>query len=213
MVGTYTLLTFGTLIVIGLGLTTVWVTGGGKIGVASIEGVYIDSTPPTFVVVLYSPNVDPVVVSYGIGWGRLSWYELVLKGVLCKFAKSNPISNTGVDTGVDFKEYVSNVGVDCKLSKSKFNPVSITWDWVSYEGKSNIGVLFKAEVASNIGVVEVWRVEVVSIIGVLVVKVVASNAGVSTEGVAWAREEKSNPVVASVVGAVSITGELVANED
>ena len=119
--------------------------------------------------------------------------------MLCKFAKSNPISNTGVDTGVDFKEYVSNVGVDCKLSKSKFNPVSITWDWVSYAG--------------NIGVVEVWRVEVVSIIGVLVVKVVASNAGVSTEGVAWAREEKSNPVVASVVGVVSITGELVANED
>jgi hypothetical protein len=39
-------------------------------------------------------------------------------------------------------------------------------------------VLVKAEVASKIGV-EVWRVEVVSITGVLVVKAVVSNAGAS----------------------------------
>ena len=120
MVGTYTLLIFGTLTVIGLGLITDWVTvtgtEGGGVMVGSIEGVYIESTPPTFVVVLYSPNVDPVVVGCGIDWGRVSWYspnvELVLKGILCKFVNSNPVSKTGLGTiGVDFKEYVSNAGV------------------------------------------------------------------------------------------------------
>ena len=73
-------------------------------------------------------------------------------------------------------------------------------------------MLVKAEVASNIGD-EVWRVEVVSIIGVLVVKAVVSNAGASKEGLVWVTEEKSNPVVASEVGVVSMRGELVANED
>jgi len=56
---------------------------------------------------------------------------------------------------------------------------------VSYQNLNLIQyLLLEIEFHINIGVVEVWRVEVVSIIGVLVVKVVASNAGVSTEGVA-----------------------------
>jgi len=59
---------------------------------------------------------------------------------------------------------------------------------VSNVGKSNIGVLVKAEVASKIGD-EVWRVEVVSITGVLVVKAVVSNTGVPYVGFVWVREE------------------------
>ena len=52
---------------------------------------------------------------------------------------------------------------------------------MSNVGKSNIGVLVKAEFASKIGDV-VWRVDVVSITGVLVVKAVVSNTGVPYVG-------------------------------
>ena len=71
------------------------------IGVASISGVYIESTPPTFVVVLYSPNVDPVVVGSGI--------EVVLKAGVGK--ENVDGFGGGNTTGVDFNEYVSKAGV------------------------------------------------------------------------------------------------------
>ena len=64
--------------------------------------------------------------------------------------------------------------------------------------KAIISVLVKAEVVSKIGV-EVWRIEVVSIISMLVVKTVVLNAKTSNEGFIWIIEEKSNPIVVSVV--------------
>ena len=88
----YTFLTFGTETNTGLGWDIVTGTDGGGVytGVASIEGVYIESTPPTLVVVLYSPNVDPVVVGCGIDW--VPWYSPNVVFV----AKFNPVSNTGL---------------------------------------------------------------------------------------------------------------------
>ena len=88
----------------------------------------------------------------------------------------------------------------------------ITWVFVSYIGEFAISVLVKAEVSSKIGV-EDWRVEVVSIIDVLIMKAAASNLEASNEDFVLITKEKSNSIISSVVGAVSIIGELVANDD